>query len=203
MFATADRVTTDLNLAMILRGRFTPTRMTVTRPKVLVRFGPGGEPLTKLRPVQQGGTFPVVIVETAQLTLAQTGRPAMVIENLLGRFGPDGRGLTFAARANDRDWGLLEATGGFSSDFTAGMLVLKTGSAGLSVTQEKVLAIPFVPSPRGPRSWPTCTVPSRVGWPSMLAWPSAAGRTALGGEPRRRRPAPRSPSTTTLRAEPR
>ena len=146
VFATADRVTTDLNLAMILRGRFTPTRMTVTRPKVLVRFGPGGEPLTKLRPVQQGGTFPVVIVETAQLTLAQTGRPAMVIENLLGRFGTDGRGLTFAARANDRDWGLLEATGGFSSDFTAGMLVLKTGSAGLSVTPEKVLAIPFVPS---------------------------------------------------------
>src|SRR4051812_34939170 len=54
VLATAERVTTDLSLGGILRGRFAPGRVTIRRPSVTVRLDREGRPSMKL-PESAGG----------------------------------------------------------------------------------------------------------------------------------------------------
>ena len=162
VWASAERVTTDLGLGKLLRGAFFPGRLTLRSPEVALRFDRNGTLLTKIGGGSGSGVsgkpaaIPVVIAEGAKVTIRQEGRPAMVVTGVTGRLAPDGDALSLAARSNDPNWGPVEAFGRFDPKTRGGRFDLKS-TAPVGVTAERATSIPFVPpevwdhvSPEGP-----------------------------------------------------
>ncbi len=152
VWASAERVTTDLTLWGLLRGAFSPRRVRLTGPVVALRLDRQGQLLTRIVGKAGGsstsapGSIPVVIADAATVTIAQEGRPPLVIHGMTARLGPDGDGVSLAARANDPEWGPFEATGRFDGSFDAGRIDLSSKApAGVEVTAAKTASIPFVP----------------------------------------------------------
>lgn len=161
VWADVPSVSTDLSLGGLVRGRFAPGRVNLKGPKVTLRFGEKGDLKTRLRFASGGssgsGPLPVVVADSATIRIEQEGRPAMVVGGVTARLGPDGDKVSVALRTNDPDWGPVEALGRFAGDFGSGRLELKS-TRGLSVTPEKVRAIPFVP----PEVWANVALTGEV-----------------------------------------
>jgi translocation and assembly module TamB len=147
VWASAERVTTDLTLGGLIRGRFTPGRIALEAPEVALRFDKKGRLLTWIGGTSAGssGAIPVVIASGAKVTLRQEGRPEMVVTGVTARLGPDGKQISLAVRSDDRSWGPFQALGWSDRSFTSGRIELKT-LAGLMASPEKASAIPFVPA---------------------------------------------------------
>ena len=142
-WATAERVTTDLTLGGLLRGRTTPRRLTVLRPRVVYRIGEDGRPTTGMPFKGSGdGPTPTVIAERGRLTLAQAGRPEMVVDPLDGRLDPDPAGATIRARSTDRGWGRPAVDGRFGPGFRS--VRLRLTSDPLPADADRTARIPFV-----------------------------------------------------------
>lgn len=147
VWATAKTVTTDLSLGALLRGRFTPGRVTVRDPKVDLRFDRHGQLLTELRFAASGSSptaVPTVVIKDAQVTIHQEGRDAMMVASVQARVAQDGPLVRLAVHSSDSEWGPLEAYGHFDSLFKNGQIDLESKS-GVAVDPKKAARIPFVP----------------------------------------------------------
>ncbi len=147
VWASADRVSTDLSLGCLLRGRFAPGRVTLEEPKITLRLDRRGELLTPFQ-MKSGGSsasaLPVVVAKDARVTIRQDGRPEMVVTRVQGRLAPDADIIGLAARSDDTNWGPFEGYGRYDPKFQNGRVELRTTS-GIVVDPRKVEQIPFVP----------------------------------------------------------
>src|SRR5262249_32715557 len=89
VWAAAERVTSDLSLGSLLRGKFSPRRLLFDHPSVSYRIEAEGDPLTVI-PLQHtgGGPIPEMIARDGQLTMRQADRSEMLIAHPGGRMGP-------------------------------------------------------------------------------------------------------------------
>jgi translocation and assembly module TamB len=159
VWATADRVTTDLSLPGVLRGRTSPRRVTIDGAKLTVRVGRDGRVLTAVGGSSPGGggTPPVVVVRNAEVTVRQEGRPELVVKRVQGRLAPYGGRLQLAGRSDDPEWGPAEAYGEFDPSFRSGRVTLSSKRP-IAVDPRKVECIPFVP----PAVWANIVPHGRV-----------------------------------------
>ena len=143
VWATSDRLTTDLSIGSLVQGRLNPGRISILAPRIVCRIGEDGQ-LTTGMPFKQssGGPTPALIVELGRLTLVQTGRPEMVIESLNGRLDPDQNGSQFRIRSGDARWGNPVVDGRFGPAFQSVQLRLTADP--LPADRAKTARIPIV-----------------------------------------------------------
>ncbi len=152
---TAERISTDVSLSRLLRGQVMPTRIEVDHPKLALRFDPKGQLATPLPfKVAKGGggtsaaptmALPEVVVDGAEVTVAQEGRPALTIQKADVRMSPDSAGSKIEATANDPIWGRVKVTGQFESGFKNGTINILS-DPNFVVQNEQLKKIPFVPT---------------------------------------------------------
>jgi translocation and assembly module TamB len=145
VWATAERVATDLSLGGLLRGRLAPGEIRLDRPRVSLRFDRKGALLTKVGSgAGPSGPIPRIIASGAKVTLQQEGRPSMVVSGVTARLAPDANKLSLAAHADDPEWGLCEVHGAFDPAFRSGQIALKS-TAPIYLDTAKADTIPFIP----------------------------------------------------------
>ncbi|MHB1557761.1 MAG: AsmA family protein [Isosphaeraceae bacterium] len=141
-WAAADRVSTDLSIWGLLRGRMTPARIVFDGAKIHYRIDTDGAILTQLPLKQSQGATPEIIVRNGELTMAQKGRPEMVVHGMNGKLSPSPQGPPFVVDADDPGWGHPHLDGRFSPDFTAYKFQLTCQN--LPSDLEKARRVPFV-----------------------------------------------------------
>lgn len=141
-WANADRVSTDLSIWGLLRGRMTPNRIVFDRAKIHYRIDTDGAILTQLPLKQSQGATPEIIVRDGELTMAQKGRHEMVVHHMNGKLSPSPKGPPFAVDADDPEWGHPHIDGRFSPDFSAYKFQLTAHNLGTDL--EKARRVPFV-----------------------------------------------------------
>ncbi len=143
VWARVERVTTDLTLGGLLRGRFTPRRIVFRQPSIQFRIDAKGNPLTNL-PIRRdgGGAFPELIVADGALSLGQSDRPEMHVAHLNGGMTPDPAGPSFQVKADDPSWGNPALRGHFSRDFAA--FEFRLTADDLVADPDRYARIPFV-----------------------------------------------------------
>ena len=162
---SSDRISTDVSLARLIRGRLMPTRITIDHPKVIFRLDAAGQPLTKIPvgsdaagPKAQAdfGSLPDIVATGGELTLDQQGRKPMTIRGVDARLAPALDGGDLTVTTDDPTWGQVKIAGHFDPSFKNGSLEIKT-SPGFVADPEKLARIPFIPAdvwsniePRGP-----------------------------------------------------
>ena len=161
IWARAEKVETDLSIGKLLRGRFLPDRITLERPVIAFRIGEDGKPLTR-PPLKGGGggsvTLPEIVVHNGQITLAQEGRPPMIVRPVMARIASTDEGEMLSGSTVDPTWGHWSVVGKFNSGFSEGTIHLASDGP-VAVTKNKTARIPFVPKlvweqvdPQGPVS---------------------------------------------------
>ena len=163
---TADRISTDVSIARLIRGRVMPTRIEIDRPKVDFRLDAKGQPLTKV-PVDdtQGAgakgkpaavPLPEIIARDGVVTLAQDGRKPMILNGVEARLSPVPDGSNLSVKTDDPIWGQVAVTGHFDPTFKSGTFEIDS-SPGFVADTKKLESIPFIPAdvwsnlePRGP-----------------------------------------------------
>jgi translocation and assembly module TamB len=155
-WAAAERVSTDLSLGALLRGRFIPSRIVFDRASIAYRIGADGKPLTRI-PLSQSGSsaVPEMVIHDSELAMRQEGRPEMVVHHLDASLSPDPDGPHFEVKADDPDWGHPGLDGRFTPDFSGLRFRLTTNQ--LPADPEKARRVPFIDEtiwkfvePRGP-----------------------------------------------------
>ena len=151
VWASAERVGTDLSIGGLLGGHFVPGKVEIESPRIAYRVGKDGLPLTKvpLKPheASPGGKpspLPAIDVRDAQVTFAQEGRPDLVITGIDGGLTPgEGGAATLEGKADDATWGDWTAHG----QIAAGMKSISVQLDGKNVEADpkKVRSVPFVP----------------------------------------------------------
>ena len=158
VWATAERVTTDLSIGALLRGRLTPRQVTILAPRIVYRIGEDGRPTTAMPfKLSSNGPTPVLVAVHGRLTLTQTGRPEMVVETVNGRLDPDQNGSRFRIWSGDAGWGRPVIDGRFGPAYRS--IKLRLIADRLKADREKAARIPFVSEkiwsyfdPKGPVS---------------------------------------------------
>ena len=147
IFASADRVATDLSLASVLRGRLTPRRVTLDAPKVLLRLDKRGR-FENLPALRGGGgspaRLPTIEARGAEVTFRPAGRPEMVVKGIDGRLASGAAGSTLSAGTDDPYWGKWEASGTIGPSFRSGSVALE--GKRVAADRERLARVPFVPS---------------------------------------------------------
>ena len=158
VFASAERVATDLSLLGLLRGRVAPGLITLVRPEVHFRLDRDGRFANM--PVLRGGAssdsrVPSIAVEGATVSFRREGRPEMVVSGVDGRLASRPRRLDLSAGSDDPTWGRWEASGTIDPSFQEGSVRLEGDR--FAADRAKLERIPFVPEevwthfvPRGP-----------------------------------------------------
>ncbi len=141
-WATADRVSTDLSIWGLLRGRMSPKRIVFERAKIHYRIDTDGAILTQLPLKQSQGATPEIVVRDSELTMAQQGRPEMVVRHMNGKLSPGPEGPPFIVDADDDEWGHPHIDGHFSPDFSA--YTFQLTAQNLLTNLEKARRVPFV-----------------------------------------------------------
>ena len=154
-WVAVDRISTDISIGGLLRGRYLPTRVEVEHPKLALRFDRDGKLATPI-PVRvaKGGKgsgrgksvpIPEVVFSRAELAVAQEGRPPLQIASAAGRLFPAGGKESIEATTDDPVWGKAKVTGQFNPSFSEGSVTLST-APGFSVDTEEVKKVPFIPA---------------------------------------------------------
>jgi translocation and assembly module TamB len=147
VWATAERVETDLSLGDLLHGRTSPGRVVIDRPSITLRLGRDNKFLTDI-PIRaggkSGGSRPPVEARDATLTFRQEGRPEFTIHNINASLSPEAGGVSAAtAKADDPAWGPVTASGRFAPGFATGRLDLDAAS--IPSSPEKAASVPYAP----------------------------------------------------------
>jgi len=152
---TADRISTDVSLRRLLRGKFLPARIEVDHPKLSLRFDAKGQLATPLPfkiPKGEAGksdpsamALPDVVVDGAEVTVAQEGRPPLTIQKADLRMSPDSGRSKIDATADDPIWGRVRVTGEFEPGFKDGTITILS-DPNFVVENEQLKKIPFVPT---------------------------------------------------------
>ncbi len=160
----ADRVSTDVSLSRLLRGRVMPTRIEIDRPRVAFRLDAKGQPLTKIPVAPSKGdpkpmdaaSLPDIVTKNGEITLRQEGRKPMTITGVNARLAPVADGGNLDVTTDDPTWGQVKLAGHFDPTFKNGRFQIDT-SPGFVADPEKLERIPFIPAevwsnlePRGP-----------------------------------------------------
>jgi translocation and assembly module TamB len=177
VWASTRRVATDLSIWSLLRGRTSPSRVTVESPRIVFRLDSHGQPLTRpefrgvgSRKSSPASTLPRVIVTDAELTVAQEGRPKpMVVSGIVARLDPKGDRIAISAETKDAAWGPWTLSGSTEPSFGSGFITL-TGN-GITDVPKKVELVPFVPSEVGVHVQPLGPINGQV----SLRWAGASG----------------------------
>jgi len=150
VLATVARVSAEIALADLLRGRFRPRRVTLLEPRVTLRLDQEARPLTRVpwkrdrRASKADAPVPLVVVERARVTVRQEGHPEMVVSGIGGRLAPDRTGASrWTGQADDPAWGHWDVVGNFPPGFRGGQIVA-TG-LGVEASPEKEVCLPFIP----------------------------------------------------------
>ena len=167
VWLSADRVSTDLSISRMLRGRLTPSRVEIDRPKVAFRLDEKGQPLTRipLKPDLGGGQgvdptrrldLPEILAKGGIVTFDQVGRQPMTIHGVEGRLAPQPDGGKLDVTTDDPAWGRVAVNGHFDPTFKNGRFEINT-PPGFVADPERLKSIPFIPKevwanlePRGP-----------------------------------------------------
>ncbi len=166
-WATAERVETDLSLRGLLRGRFTPRRVSLVRPVLDFRLDRDGR-FRNLPEFRGGGggpsRVPEVVAQDARVIFRQEGRPEMVVSGVSGRLRPGPGVLVVSAEADDPSWGRWAASGAIDPGFGKGSVRLD--GERVAADPKKLAGVPFVP----PDVWANVapTGPARVAL--VLGW---------------------------------
>jgi translocation and assembly module TamB len=140
----ADDIEADVSVVGLLGGAM-PQRVRVKGATVDLRFDKGGHLLTKLPSTHgTGGVMPEIVLDGGKLTLAQEGRPPMVINGVQGTVTSGPEGFTVKGTVSDPYWGDWNAGGTFRPAESALHLVLDTPR--VAVTTDKLKALAFVPA---------------------------------------------------------
>ncbi len=145
---TARRISTDLSLVGLLRGRFTPGRIVIEGPKIHLRFDTKGGLLTKgpFAGGQSAATaLPDVEIRDAEVTIDQEGHPPMVVSGISGLLDREDDGSSLKLTSDDLTWGRWTVEGRFQPDFKAGSVRLASGP-GFETNRDRNAHIPFVPA---------------------------------------------------------
>ncbi|MBV8076234.1 MAG: hypothetical protein JO284_07550, partial [Planctomycetaceae bacterium] len=182
VFASAERVATDLSLLGLLRGRVAPGLITLVRPEVHFRLDRNGRFANM--PVFRGGAgsdsrVPSIAVEGATVCFRREGRPEMVVSGVDGRLASRPQRLDLSAGADDPTWGRWEASGRIDPSFREGSVRLEGDR--FAADRAKLERIPFIPEevwthvvPRGP-----VDVLVRLDWSPGKDQPTFATRTEV------------------------
>ncbi len=163
---TADRISTDVSIRSLLRGRVMPTRVEIDRPKVAFQLDAKGQPTTKIPFVPEpavagkGGSKPIplpeVVAKDGEITLQQQGRKPMTIAGVEARLNTVDGGEQVDVTTDDPTWGKVKVGGRFDPTFKNGEVDIAS-SPGFVADPDKIERIPFVPAevwanvePRGP-----------------------------------------------------
>jgi translocation and assembly module TamB len=158
-FASAERVTTDLSLLGLLRGRVSPRRMVLDGPKVTFRLDREGR-CVNLPAFSGGGGespgLPSLEARNAEVTIRPQGRPEMNVRSITARLEPGDKAL-LSGETDDPAWGHWEVSGTIDRTFQSGSVALVARR--FTAALEKLERVPFVPPevwshfvPRGPVS---------------------------------------------------
>jgi translocation and assembly module TamB len=157
IFASAGRVTTDLSLRGLLRGRISPGRIILDDPRVTFRLDRDSRFLNL--PALRGGgrgssLLPSIEVHNAELVFRTEGRPEMDVRAINARLGA-GEKAILSGRTDDPAWGPWEVSGSIDPTFGSGSVALFTKR--FAADLEKLSRVPFVSEdvwshflPRGP-----------------------------------------------------
>jgi len=148
---SAGRISTNVSLGGLIRGRFMPTRIEVDRPKIVFHLDAKGQPTTKV-PVAQGkggkpapATLPEVDVKGGEITLEQEGRQPMTLKGVDARLRPVDGGERVELTTDDPTWGQVKVAGHFDPSFQTGELEIDS-SPGFVAEPDKIRRIPFIPA---------------------------------------------------------
>ena len=160
----ADRVSTDVSLARLIRGHAMPTRVEIDHPVVSFRFDAKGQPSTKIpvvppaekEPKATPDLLPEIVTEDGEVTLQQEGRKPMTISHVNARLAPVEGSERLDVTTDDPTWGKVKVSGRFEPGFKKGDLEIDS-SPGFVAEPDKIERIPFIPKevwanlePRGP-----------------------------------------------------
>ena len=160
VWASAEKVSTDLSLGSLLTGKTSPTLVTLSTPNLSFRMDRNGQFLTKpeiRNPGTKGGSpIPRIEADDARVTFAREGWPGpMTVSGISARVEPGKDGVALSARTEDPAWGPWDVIGRADSEFASGDVHLV--GKGVKGASEKLPLVPFVPlevgdhvKPRGP-----------------------------------------------------
>ncbi len=150
-------------LTSLARGNVDAGAVTLSGVTVNLRVDKDGKVLTPLPKGSGGGDVPkvpAVHLADATLTIAQDGRPPFTLRSVSGDLTPvDGR-LTFAATADDPDWGGWRATGTIDLSTKSVRVELTNPNAPLRLDLLK--SVPWVPPETWEQVHPSGTSPATV-----------------------------------------
>ncbi|MEO6809668.1 MAG: AsmA-like C-terminal region-containing protein [Isosphaeraceae bacterium] len=145
VWASAQRVVTDLSLGSLIRGRLSPRTITLQSPRIVFRIGRDGKPLT--RPELKGGDstdpVPAVVLHDGQITIRQVNRPEAVISEVEARLATRNGAEVLSGSTDDPTWGPWTVKARFTDAFQQGSIELT--SPKVAADPKKVRRIPFVP----------------------------------------------------------
>ncbi|SIO66682.1 translocation and assembly module TamB [Singulisphaera sp. GP187] len=163
LFASVERVSTDLSLWRLLRGHFFPARIVLQRPAITLRVDDAGQflNLPGLKGIEgQALRLPTISVKDARVVFHRAGTPDvddMVVSGVAAQLEPDasGRVLALTGRTHDPTWGQWTASGAIAPGDRCGDVLLK--GARVEADPKMLARVPFIPSeiwthvvPRGP-----------------------------------------------------
>lgn len=176
-------IKTDISLSRILQGKLQPAEVAIDAPVVDIHLHEDGSLATKM-PFKSSKSskavkLPRIVVSHAALTLAQAGRPPLVVKELFAQAKPaeDG-GIALDANTLDPYWAKAKALGKTDASFVSGEFTLKASQ--LETNREKTRSLPFVPpivwksvDPTGPAdielvmTWGAAVKPKPTGKPAF------------------------------------
>lgn len=144
---TAGRVETDLSIGGLLRGRFSPGKVEIRGPKLVLRFDRKGDLLTR-GPFAGGaatpGAVPDLVIEEGEVTIDQEGRPPMTVKGVSGQLAGEEEIEDLELDSDDPTWGRWTVRGRFADGFKHGSARLTSGP-GFASTPDLTARVPFVP----------------------------------------------------------
>lgn len=147
-----DRVTTDLTLGGLLRGRSAPSRVMLQRPKLAFRLDREGRFLN-VPAARKGGDagptarIPRLSVEDARVSFRREGMTEeMLVSRIVARLEPDpkGRRLGLSAEADDPSWGRWVSSG--TIDLDEGRGDVRLSADRVEADPQRLARVPFIPA---------------------------------------------------------
>jgi hypothetical protein len=136
---TIDEAQADASALSLLCGS-PPARIAVRGAHLILRFDRAGNLLTRL-PAGAGGALPNITFADSRVTLAQEGRPPLVLHNVRAELTASAGGAALEGDFDDPHWGRWQLSGQLS--VPRGDLTLK--SAGVALRPALLERLPFVP----------------------------------------------------------
>lgn len=154
------RVETDLTLGGLLRGRTTPTVVTIVRPNAQILLDKNGKLATQIPLKSSGGKaapLPTIKLVDATVHIRRTGRSdTMTIAPIGALAKPQGDQIEINARVEDSTWGTWTASGRFKADGSSGSVTLANPT--FHANSQKLAQFPFVPENLGDHVRPLGTI---------------------------------------------